>query len=65
VTWIVFFLLLAVWFPGLIGAYTLASGYNYLLAIAIIVVILQIATCHSAAEGPTAPPRRNRHSRFE
>ncbi len=64
-TWIVFFVLLAVWFPGLIGAYTLASGYNYLLAIAIIVLILQIATGHSAAESLAAPPRRSRQSRSQ
>jgi amino acid transporter len=65
VTWIMFFLLLAVWFPGLIGAYTLAAGYNYLLAIAIIVLILQIATSHNPAETLTAPTRRNRHPRSE
>jgi amino acid transporter len=60
VTWIAFFVLLALWFPGLLGVYTLQSGFNYLLAIAIIVLILQIATGHSATETMTAPPRRNR-----
>jgi hypothetical protein len=63
VTWVAFFLLLAFWFPGLIGVYTLASGVNYLLAIAIIVLILQIATGHSAEAMPAPPPRRSRFPR--
>jgi hypothetical protein len=62
VNWIAFFVLLALWFPGLIGVYTLAVGINYLLAIAIIVLILQIATSHSAADTMAAPPRRGRRT---
>jgi hypothetical protein len=60
VNWIAFFVLLALWFPGLVGVYTLAAGINYLLAIAMIVLILQIATTHSATESLAAPPRRGR-----
>ena len=42
--WLIFFILLVAWFLGLIGTYTIGAWLWLLLVLAVIVLIVQLAT---------------------
>jgi hypothetical protein len=42
--WLIFFILLVLWLLGLVGSYTLGGWLHILLVVAIIVLIIQLAT---------------------
>ena len=42
--WLIFFILLVLWLLGLIGSYTFGGWLHVLLVVAVIVVIIQLAS---------------------
>jgi hypothetical protein len=47
--WLTFFILLVLWLLGLIGTYTIGAWLHLLLVLAIIVLIIQLATGRRSA----------------